>query len=288
MPPRCLLRLLNLGLLLALAPSAFAAPNPAPGATPTSEQARAFLLGLLVKSPYRLPASALNGEIRYRLRFESGQNWRIPETSEQRVIASEQGIALAVCADCGEEPAPSEAQLQRYLRPNAWVRSDDREIRAFARSHGLGLSVQTRMKALTAAVRAHMNGPIDYRHYHDAATALENRSGDCTEYAVLLAAVARARGIPARIAHGLAYSGRMSGQPHVFTPHAWVQVWDGKRWLSYDAALGDFGAGHITLIVADGDPSALRGLNRAIRDLRIVDATGIRRSAARAEAVRAD
>ncbi len=272
--------LLALGLLLASLP---AAATPPARPAPTTEEARAFLLSLLVKSPYRLPPAALNGEIRYRLRFEGGQDWRIPDTGEQRVTASGDALTLAVCADCGDEAAPSADDLRRYLRANAWVRSEDRNVRAFARSHGRGLSVHTRMKTLTAAVRAHMTGPIDYRHYHDAATALQERGGDCTEYAVLLAAGARALGIPARIAHGLAYSGRMSGQPHVFSPHAWVQVWDGMRWTSYDAALGAFGAGHIVLIVGDGDPGALRGLNRAMRDLRVVDAAGIRRTVARTD-----
>ena len=75
----------------------------------------------------------------------------------------------------------------------------------------------------------------------------------------------------------------MSGQPHVFSPHAWVQVWDGQRWVSYDAALGTFGAGHIALIVGDGDPNALRGLNRAMRDLRVVDAAGIRNTVAQTD-----
>lgn len=267
-------------LLLSAVLAALLSAAPAFAETPTAEQARAFLLSLLVKSPYRLPPAALNGEIRYRLRFDNGRQWRIPDTGEQRVTASGDDLTLAVCTACGDEAAPSADDLQRYLRANAWVRSDHREVRAFARSHGRGLSVHTRMKTLTAAVRAHMTGPIDFRHYHDAATALKNRGGDCTEFAVLLAAGARALGIPARIAHGLAYSGRMSGQPHVFSPHAWVQVWDGQRWVSYDAALGAFGAGHIALIVGDGDPNALRGLNRAMRDLRVVDAAGIRRTVA--------
>lgn len=269
--------LLATALLLATAPAAVAGPASTP--VPTAEEARTFLLGLLVKSPYRLPASALKGEIRYRLRFENGQDWRLPDTGEQRAVRDGDAIALRVCDDCGVETAPTPDDLQRYLRANAWVRSDDREIRAFARSHGRGLSVHTRMKTLTAAVRAHMTGPIDFRHYDDAVAALRNRSGDCTEYAVLLAATARALKIPARVAHGLAYSGRMSGQPHVFSPHAWVQVWDGTRWTSYDAALGEFGAGHIALSIGDGSPDGARGVNRATRDLRVVDAMGIRRGA---------
>lgn len=266
-------RLLSSALLIALVALA-----PAHAAEPPShDEARAFLRSLFVASPYRLNAIALSGEIRYRLATSAASPWQPPRTGEQSVRIDVEGLHVSICADCGDEPAPSADMLRHYLSPNAWVRSDDRDIRSFARLHGRGRSVRTRMEGLTEAVRAHMNGPIDYRHYHDAVTALQNRSGDCTEFAVLLAAVARARGIPTRIVHGIAYSGRFAGRAHVFSPHAWVQAWDGTRWTSYDAGFGPFGAGHIVLAIGDGDPAALRGLNRATRQLRIVDAAQIQR-----------
>ena len=266
-------RLLSSALLVALAALA-----PARAAEPPShDEARDFLRSLFVASPYRLNAIALSGEIRYRLASSASPTWQPPRTGEQSVTIDSEGLHVSICADCGDEPAPSADALKHYLSPNAWVRSDDPRIRSFARQHGRGRSVHARMERLTEAVRTHMNGPIDYRHYHDAATALQNRSGDCTEFAVLLAAVARARGIPTRIVHGIAYSGRLAGRTHVFSPHAWVQAWDGTRWTSYDAGFGAFGAGHIVLAIGDGDPAALRGLNRATRQLRIVDAAQIRR-----------
>jgi hypothetical protein len=58
-----------------------------------------------------------------------------------------------------------------------------------------------------------------------AREAYDNRSGDCTEFAVLLAAAARARNIPTRLVAGLAYSSRFLGGQHVFGPHMWVQSW---------------------------------------------------------------
>jgi transglutaminase-like putative cysteine protease len=271
---RSSLSLALLGALLAGGPALAAEPPP------TADEARAFLQSLLTASPYRLPPAALAGEIRYRLRFATRPGTRLPATGEQRAQREDDAVVVSVCSDCGDEPAPTPDALQRYLRPNAWVRSDDRAVRAFARAHARGLSVRTRMRTLTAAVRAHMSGPIDFRHYDDAATALRNRGGDCTEFAVLLAASARALGIPARIAHGISYSGRMSGVPHVFAPHAWVQAWDGTRWTSYDAALGRFDAGHIALLVGDGDPGVAAALNGTLRDLRVVDAVGVRDRAA--------
>ncbi len=242
---------------------------------PTTEQARAFVQSLLVKSPYRMSAQARAGEIRYRLRFESSREWAWPETGEQRSTTDANGIELRICNDCGREPPPTDAMLRRYLAPNAWVQSDDRRIRNFARQHTRGGSPHTRMRALVTAIQKHMTGGIDYRDYHDALTALDTRSGDCTEYAVLLAASARALGIPTRLAHGIAYSSRFTGQAHVFSPHVWVQVWDGKRWTSYDAGLGRFDAGHLALYLGDGSPDGLSGLARIIRDLRIEEAAGI-------------
>lgn len=262
---------------------------------PTTEQARAFVQSLLVKSPYRMSAQARAGEIRYRLRFESSREWAWPETGEQRAITDSNGTELRICNDCGREQAPSEAMLRRYLAPNAWVQSDDRRIRSFARQHTRGGSIHgslihsslihNRMRALVTAIQKHMTGGIDYRDYHDAATALDTRSGDCTEYAVLLAASARALGIPARLAHGIAYSSRFTGEAHVFSPHVWVQVWDGKRWASYDAGLGRFDAGHLALYLGDGSPDGLSALGPVIRDLRIEEAAGILPEPATAAAV---
>lgn len=242
---------------------------------PTAEQARAFVQSLLVKSPYRMSAQARAGEIRYRLRFESSRAWAWPETGEQRATTDANGTELRICSDCGREPAPTDAMLRRYLAPNPWVQSDDRRIRNFARQHTRGGPPHVRMQALVTAIQKHMTGAIDYRDYHDALTALETRGGDCTEYAVLLAASARALGIPARLAHGIAYSSRFTGQAHVFSPHVWVQVWDGQRWRSYDAGLGRFDAGHLALYIGDSGPDGLNGLGRVIRDLRIEEAAGI-------------
>ena len=90
--------------------------------------------------------------------------------------------------------------------------------------------------------------------YASALEVARNRSGDCTEHALLLAAMGRALGIPTRIATGLAYVDHWLGNEHVFVPHAWTQALVGGYWISYDAAIGQFDAGHIALAYGDGDP----------------------------------
>ncbi len=98
-----------------------------------------------------------------------------------------------------------------------------------------------------------------------ASQIAQTAQGDCTEHAVLLTALLRAEGIPARTVTGLLYVDEFLGQQGVFGYHMWSQAWltdteqgpEGGRWVDLDAVLGDrdFDAVHITLSVssmADG------------------------------------
>jgi hypothetical protein len=78
----------------------------------------------------------------------------------------------------------------------------------------------------------------------NAVQVLEMRSGDCNEHAVLLAALARAAGLPARVVAGAVY---LDG---VFLYHAWNEVWLGEGWVSVDAAMDQMpvDATHIELL----------------------------------------
>jgi len=62
----------------------------------------------------------------------------------------------------------------------------------------------------------------------DALATFENKVGDCNEHAVLLAALAKAAGIPARIETGLVY---LNGR---FYYHAWNLLFIGK-WVTVDS-----------------------------------------------------
>lgn len=69
----------------------------------------------------------------------------------------------------------------------------------------------------------------------DALSTLINKVGDCNEHAVLLAALARAAAIPARIEAGLVY---LNGR---FYYHAWNLLYIGK-WVTVDATFGQIPA----------------------------------------------
>jgi hypothetical protein len=69
----------------------------------------------------------------------------------------------------------------------------------------------------------------------DALATLMNKVGDCNEHAVLLTALSRAAGIPARIEAGLVY---LNGK---FYYHAWNSLYIG-RWITADSTLGQLPA----------------------------------------------
>ena len=95
----------------------------------------------------------------------------------------------------------------------------------------------------------------DFNGHYSALDTLERRRGDCTEAAVLLAALGRAAGIPTRVVSGVSYS-RQSyhGVSNAFIPHSWVVAYVDGRWRSFDLALREFDSAHIALTIGDGDP----------------------------------
>ena len=78
-----------------------------------------------------------------------------------------------------------------------------------------------------------------------ASEVARNHEGDCKGHAVYLAALARARGIPARVAAGLVYM----PQSQAFGGHMWTEVYVAGRWIGLDGTLakGGIGGGHLQL-----------------------------------------
>lgn len=93
-----------------------------------------------------------------------------------------------------------------------------------------------------------------------ASEAARTGQGDCTEHAVLLAAMLRHKNIPARVVTGLLYVEEFAGKRDVFGYHMWTQAYikdvkgEGGRWIDLDAMLPgyqNFDAAHIALSVSD-------------------------------------
>jgi hypothetical protein len=139
-------------------------------------------------------------------------------------------------------PSPIEADLA----PNNFIQSDDRLVAEMAAHVAPN---ETDSWKIACQLEKFVGDTVRNKNFSQAfATAAEvarSLEGDCTEHAVLLAALCRARKIPARVAFGLVYYPPEKG----FAYHMWNEVWIKDRWIPLDPtlALGGIGADHIKL-----------------------------------------
>ncbi len=146
-------------------------------------------------------------------------------------------------------PAPIDRDASRYLQPEPFIESDAEEIRAEA-AKAIAGAVDQRARA-EQLVR-YVNALLEKKptiSLPSAREVLRTRIGDCNEHTVLYVAMARAAGIPSRIAVGLAY---VNG---AFYYHAWPEVYlsdDATRgyWLPVDPTFNQFPADgtHLRLV----------------------------------------
>lgn len=210
-------------------------------------------------SPNRIPDAAVQGRLRYSFAFRSGLGFDAPQTGEQRVrTEGPNTMVIDICAKCGPGLASDPASLAEALRPTPWMQSDHPRIRALAEPIARrGLSETARMQALSDLARTYVAN-LDFAGHFSALETVARRRGDCTEAAVLLAALGRAAGIPTRVASGLVYSRSLyHGVSNSFLPHSWVVAYVDGEWKSFDAALDGFGSTHIALTLGDGDPRSI-------------------------------
>ena len=187
----------------------------------------------------------------------NGEPLKFATTDEQQAVAAGDGkielrIAPVVQASAASrESKPGAADTQ----PNDWLQSTAPEIGKLAReAAGTATAPAARMQNLEDFVRRFIRNKDLSVGYASALEVAKNPEGDCTEHAVLLAALGRALGIPTRVVDGLVYIDEYAGKTNVFVPHAWAQAWVDGHWRSYDAALRGFDAGHIALSTGQGDP----------------------------------
>ncbi len=138
------------------------------------------------------------------------------------------------------------AEMSEFLEPTPFIQSDHEKIRNLAKE--VVSPDDTRLKKakkLFQWVHEHIEKrPV--LSLPDAVSTLENRMGDCNEHAMLLAALARAASIPARVETGLVY------QKGRFYYHAWNLLHVGD-WITADAALGQFPADVTHIRLATGE-----------------------------------
>jgi hypothetical protein len=122
-----------------------------------------------------------------------------------------------------------------FLDPEPLLESESPEIVALARRLR---GAETNPRVVAERINKWVYDSLEKRitlGVPSALATLRSRKGDCNEHTQLFVALARAAGIPARVAAGLAY---LDGK---FYYHAWPEIWL-ERFVAVDPTFGQFPA----------------------------------------------
>ncbi|MCE5328303.1 MAG: transglutaminase-like domain-containing protein [Planctomycetaceae bacterium] len=226
-----------------------------------------FMTKLALTSPVPLDEAGKATAVSYRLKPSAAEaKLEFPGTDNQTVKTDGGAITVTVrplrVARGGAMPyrGSSKAALDA-LKPTDYLQCNDPKVKALAhKAVGKAADAATAARNIEQFVRTYIKKKNLSVGYATAAEVIDSRQGDCTEHAVLAAALCRASGIPARVAVGLGYVPTMGKLRDVFAPHAWYCVFLDGKWIGMDAALEGFDARHITLAENDGNPEDFFGL----------------------------
>jgi hypothetical protein len=185
-----------------------------------------------------------------RLKSRDGELPALPEEGAQRVEMEDGSRAAIVTIDI-TSPLPAEAgdaEDQRYTQPSGIIDAGDTLIEKLsARAvEEAGEDPMARAEALRAFVYEHITAKSLDTAFASASETARMRTGDCSEHAVLLCAMLRANGLPARVASGLLYVDEFVGESGIFGWHMWTQVLIDGQWIDLDATLPvPYHAGHV-------------------------------------------
>ena len=210
----------------------------------------------LVKVDRAIPHAHDARWVRYRIHIDDGDPVAAfvagPSQEIKRIDEHTAEVTVRAVRPTGDEnhsaakPAAADLPTDADRQPNNFIQSDDPLIVTQARQ---AAGDETDPWKLAVALEAYVYRAVTIKDFSQAlATASEvarSHEGDCKGHAVYLAALARARKIPARVAVGLVYM----PQARSFGYHMWTEVYIAGRWIGLDGTLakGGLGGGHLEL-----------------------------------------
>lgn len=207
----------------------------------------------------------------------------LPRSGYQRVVYDSQTTAAVVLDLDSPVNAIDDLPDESHTQPSGMIDHEHAKVRELLAQALPGDTSAMPVTEKASRLRAFVYDYIDEKDLSvglaSAGEVAQTAQGDCTEHAVLLAALLRAEGIPSRTVSGLIYIDQFLGEEGVFGYHMWTQAWlpgassdrhaesgleadhavtdaqgktSGGRWVDLDAVLDtqDFDAAHILLNVS--------------------------------------
>ena len=222
---------------------------------------------MFLPSPQPLNDLASVSAVTYHLVPTADANdLRIPSTDNQTVAKNKDGTYIVTVSPLTAVSGARfpykgrDKTIRQAAKPSMYVQSDNKLIIKLARKAiGNTKDASVAVKRIESFVADYIDDKNLSVGYASAVDVAKSKQGDCTEFAVLTAAMCRAVGIPAQVVVGIAYVEEFAGLQNGFGGHAWVHAYVGKNWIGLDAAFksgnrGGYDAGHIALAYGNGDP----------------------------------
>ncbi len=239
-----------------------------------------FIGQTFVPSPVSLADAKSANSITYHLVPKNSNKLQIqPNANQTAQPDGKGGLILKVCPVTpptgfvfpykGDNKRALEA-----LKPTRFVQSKGNRIIALARrAVGKTKDAAQAAKQIETFVGEYIDEMGLSVGYASAAEVAASRKGDCTEHAVLTAAMCRAVGIPAEVVMGVMYVDEFAGRRNIFGGHAWTQVYLGDKWIGLDAtrAPNGYDARHIALASGNGNLEDFLELLSTIGNFKISD-----------------
>ncbi|MHC4117621.1 MAG: transglutaminase-like domain-containing protein [Planctomycetota bacterium] len=189
----------------------------------------------------------------------------VPSSDSQKVQQSENGGVIvtveSVTASTGVKfpYEGADTAILDAMKPSRFLQSDHEQVIDLAkRAVGETDDAAEAARRIEAFVAEYIENRGLSVGYASAAEVAASKQGDCSEFAVLAAAMCRSVGIPTQVVVGVAYVSDIAGRQG-FRAHVWMRAYMGDKWIGFDPAfkaigLGGYGAGHIALAIGDGEP----------------------------------
>lgn len=208
-----------------------------------------FAVGTLVKVK-EIPDGYAVSEVLYKMTLPSPEAVEaLPDSLNQhKQLLTGNVVELRVTRERLPTTAAIKPADAEFTAPTKFLQSDDAEVRRHARA-AVGdvtdpVEKCRRMEKYVAETLKNKNFSTAMASAGEVARNLE---GDCTEHAVLLAAMLRAEGIPSRVAVGLVYV----GSDPSFGGHMWTEACLDGQWHALDGTLGRGGTTAVHLKLGD-------------------------------------
>lgn len=237
-----------------------------------------FLGHLLLQSPTAIKGINTKSLATYYLVPKKDAKLVIPATDSQSVKKTSDGkytLKIRKIQPAKNVKFPyngSIVDLYDAMRPTRYLQSDDEKIQELTKKAISGAKDTAQaVKKIESFVNNYITAKDLSVGYASAAEVAQSRQGDCSEHALLTAAMCRAAGIPARVATGLVHVEKFAGKKNVYGGHAWTQAYVGDKWIDLDAtrAPKGFGPGHITLATGSGEPADFFGMISTLGNFKI-------------------